>query len=362
MTWLALAKLLTYGGLALLLGGVVVRRFRLSDAPLWWLGLGAGLILLGAGLEVGSTLIDLSFTAPSDVADFLTSTRTGQSALLRIIGAAVLLSGALQNWRWLELAGGLVILYATANAGHAGERGGVWLLMDMLHAAAAAIWVGGVLAFALGALRGGLLSPTMTRRFTPLAVSCLAVLSVSGVIPVLGHLPLAALWPALWGSTWGVALLIKLGVLALALLSAVLVRLAVAAKLSARIPKWLPLGLEAVLLLGVLGLSGALATSPPPSTAQIQRQVVPISVQLGEQTLSGQLVLSGIGEAVLTLSPAVPKLSATLEMLDHGMPDQALPLAAKDNQLSGQIRLWMSGNWALKLERGGEKARVEFGY
>ncbi|AZI41447.1 hypothetical protein EHF33_00660 [Deinococcus psychrotolerans] len=362
MSWLEVAKLLTYSGLAVLLGGVVVRRWRLSDAPLWWLGLGTGLIVLGAGLEVGSTLVDLGFTAPSDVADFLTSTRTGKSALVRIIGAAVLLAAALQHWRWLEWAGGLIVLYATSNAGHAGERGGIWLLLDMLHAGAAAIWVGGVLAFALGALRGRLLSPAVTRRFTPLALSCLAVLSVSGVITVLGYIPLASLWPALWGSTWGVTLLLKLGLIELALLSAVLVRLTVAARLSIRAPKWLPLCLEAALLLSVLGLSGALATSPPPSTALIQRQAVPISVKLGQQTLSGQLVLSGTGDAALTLTPALPKLSAALQMLDHPMPDQPLPLETKDNQLSGQTRLWMSGNWALKLEQGAETARVEFAY
>lgn len=362
MTWLALAKLLTYSGLALLLGAVAVRRWRLSDAPLWWLGLGAGLLLLGAGVEVGSTLIDLGFTATSDVADFLTTTRTGTAAIIRIIGAAVLMAAALQNWRWLELAGGLLVLYATSNAGHAGERGGVWLLLDMLHAAAASIWVGGVLALALGAMRGRSLSPAVTRRFTPLALWCLAVLSVSGLITVLGHVPLASLWPALWGSTWGVALLIKLGLIEWALLSAVLVRLSVAAKLSAHTPNWLPLSLEGALLLGVLGLSGALATSPPPSTALIQRQVVPISVKLGQQTLSGQFILSGAGDAALTLSPALPKLSVTLEMLDHSMPDQSLTLEAKDNQLSGQTRLWMSGDWALKLERGVEKARVEFRY
>lgn len=356
MSWLALAKLLTYLGLALLLGGSVMRRTRLADLPLGWLGLGAGLVLAGGLLEVGSTLIDLGFTAPGDVADFLTTTRTGKAAIIRVIGAALLLAAGVQGgrgrgWWLLGLGAGGLVLWGAASAGHAGEMGGVWLLLDMAHAGAAAIWVGGVLA--LASRRPSL---DTGRRFTAVALSCIGVLVVSGVIATLGHVPLASLWPALWGSTWGVALLIKLWILVTVVPVTVLVRRALTTG-------WLmPLLLEGALLTGVLGVSGALATSPPPSTALIQRQVVPVSVKLGGQMVGGQLVLSGPGDLELTLTPALPNLRASLVMLDHPMPDQSISLAASGGALSGQIRLWMSGDWALELSEGEEKARVGFQY
>ena len=356
MSWLglsglALAKLLTYLGLSLLLGGSVMRRTRLAMVPLGWLGLGAGLILIGALLDVGSTLIDLGFTAPGDVADFLATTRTGRAAVVRVIGAALVLAAGLQGWWWLGLGAGGLTLWGAASAGHAGELGGVWLILDMAHAGAAAIWVGGVLALAYRrpSLETG-------RRFTVVALSCIGVLVASGVAATLCHVPLASLWPALWGSTWGVALLIKLGLLLTVVPVSVLVRRSLGSG-------WLaPLLLESALLIGVLGVSGALATSPPPSTALRQRQVVPVAVRLGQQSLGGQLVLSGPGDAELTLTPALPDVRASLIMLDHAMPDQSLALRTAGGTLSGQTQLWMSGNWALELSRGEQKVRVGFGY
>ena len=350
VNWLVLAKLLTYLGLALLLGGSVMRRTRLADVPLWWLGLGAGLIFAGGVLEVGSTLIDLNFTAPGDVADFLVTTRTGKAAMLRSIGASLLLAAGLQGWGLLGSGAGLLTLWGAASAGHAGELGSVWVLLDMAHAGAAAIWVGGVLALAYR-------RPSLDtgRRFTAVALSCISLLVVSGVAAALRHVPLAALWPALWGSTWGVALLIKLGLLVTVVPVSILVRRALTTG-------WFwPLVLEGALLIGVLGLSGALATSPPPSLTPHQRQVVPVSVKLGGQTVAGQLTLSGPGDLALTLTPALPGMRARLIMLDHAMPGQALSLAASGGSMRGQTQLWMSGNWALELSLNGQKAQVEFG-
>ena len=363
MSVLALAKLLSYAGLALLLGGAVMRRTRLSTVPLGWLGSGAALLLLGAGLEIGSTLIDLGFTAPSDVADFLGTTRTGQAALLRLIGAALLLAAELQSaerergWRWLSLIGAGLLLWGVASAGHAGEKGGGWLLLDAVHAGAAAVWVGGVLGLARAAWERRPPTPDTVRRFTGLALSCIGVLTLSGVAALLSDVPLAFLWPALWGSSWGVTLLIKLGVLGAALLSSIWVRRALyghGRALYARPApsRAHPLLLESALLLGVLGASGALATTPPPSTAQIQTQTTPVSVRLAGQLLSGQLVLSGSGDVELTLRPALPDVSAKLIMTDHPMPEQALPLETAGGALQGQTRLWMSGTLALGAVSG----------
>ena len=356
MVLLAVAKLLSYLGLSLLMGGAVLRWRRLAALPLWWFGLGAGLVLLGGVAEVGSTLSDLGFTAPADVADFLTGTRQGQAALIRVIGAALLLAAEVQGWRWLALGGGLALLWGTATAGHAGERGLGWTLLDALHAGGAAIWVGGVLGLALLTLLRRPASLDAGRGFTPIALACLAVLFVSGGAVALSHVPIASLWPALWGSTWGLALLIKVGLLGLALLAAVLVRRALYARRIA------PLWLEGALLLGVLGASGALATQPPPTSLEVQRQVVPVSVELAGQSISGSLVLSGPGDLELRLDSAPPGLSAQLLMTDHPMPAQPLELTGDGSQRQAQTRLWMSGGWSLELSEGGEAVRVPFRY
>ena len=361
MSWLALAHWLTYLGLSLLLGGGVMRRLRLSAPPLWWSSLGAGLLLLGAVVGVGSTLLTLGFTAPGDVADFLMTTRAGEAAILRLIGAALLLAAELQGRQviWSNLiffAGAAAALFGVAYDGHAGEKGGVSTALDLLHAGAAAIWVGGVLALALDSWRRRSPTPELTGKFTRLALSCLGVLLLSGVAATLSHVPLDSVWPAMLGSTWGLALLFKLEFLALALLAALLVRRALHARRKA------PLWIEGLLLLGVLGMSGALSTQPPPTLAVIQPQRRVVSFKLGQQQLSGQLVLSGPGDLDLRLVPAIAGVEARLIMTDHPMPDQRLELQADDGELRAQTRLWMSGNWVLELSKGHQRARVPFQY
>ena len=223
--------------------------------------------------------------------------------------------------------------------------------------------MGGVLGLARSAWGRRPPTPDTTRRFTGLALSCIGVLALSGVAALLSDVPLASLWPALWGSSWGVTLLIKVGVLATALLSSVLVRRALYGQSLHGRPapsRTHPLLLESALLIGVLGASGALATTPPPSTAQLQPQTIAVSVTLAGQALSGQLVLSGSGDLELTLRPALPGVSARLSMTDHPMPDQVLPLQTAGGALRGQTRLWMSGHWRLELTKGTQKTQLTF--
>ncbi len=357
--WLALAKGLTYLGLALLLGGALMRRTRLAALPLGWLAAGAGMLLLGAALEVGSTLLGLGFTAPGDVEAYLSSTRSGRAALLRLMGAALLLAAEVQGqtrqaWCWPALLGAALTLWGVGSAGHAGERGLVWTLLDALHAGAAAIWVGGVLAL----LRCRPTAAT-TRRFSAVALSCAALLALSGAATVLLRIPLGLVWDALRGSSWGVTLLLKLGLIASALLSAVWVRRSLYAR-SGRAGNVHPLWLESALLMGVLGVSGALATTPPPTTAQLQQQTVAVSVQLAGQHLRGALILSGPGDVQLTLRPALPGLRARLIMTDHTMPAQTLSVQNNGDVLQAQTRLWMSGRWVLELSRDAQSAEVAF--
>ncbi|AWN23251.1 hypothetical protein DKM44_08445 [Deinococcus irradiatisoli] len=360
MSGLVLGKCLTYTGLALLLGGALMRRTRLAELPLGWLVAGFAALLLGAVSATGSVLLALGFSAPGDLADYLTTTRAGRATLLHLMGAALLLAAELQErrqpaWRALALLGGALALWGLAGAGHAAERGPFWTLLDALHAGAAAVWVGGVLA-----LLRSRPTPATTHRFSGVALGCLTVLALSGAAATLAGLPLPLLWSALWGSSWGLLLLLKLGLIGAALLAAVWVRRALHGRV--RAAKLHPLWLESALLLGVLGASGALSTTPRPTTAQIQRQTIKLNFTLDGQALSGELVLSGPGDAELSLRPALPGLRARLIMTDHPMPVQVLRLQASGDELQAQTRLWMSGHWVLALSSGNQTRRVNFEY
>jgi copper resistance protein D len=358
MTPLAAAQMFTALGLSLLLGGAALRLLRIAALPLWWAALGSVLLILGAGLEVGSTLAALGLST-ADLLDFVQATPQGRSSLLRTILALTLLAAEVQSWAWLAWPCRALLLWAVGRSGHAGVVGGVWVTVAALHAGAAATWVGGVLGLVL-------YPPDLaaTRRFSVLALSCLGVLSLSGLAASLSHVPPASLWAALRGSTWGLILLLKLGLLALALLSALFVRRALLGREGMARSGRARLITEGALLLGVLGASGALATTPPPVTALLQRQVVPVALRLGGQALNGQLVLSGPGDVELRLKPALSGLSAKLLMLDHPMPAQTLDLQpdgqADRGGLVARTRVWMTGHFQLEVSKGGEVARVAF--
>lgn len=367
-----LAKFLSALGFSLLLGRIVSRWVHgpaWSKLPLSWPIAGLLLLLLGAGLEIGATLSALGFTAPADFADYLTATTQGKAALARVLGGVLLLTAETNAAAWvLGPLGLLVTALGFGCAGHAGQQGLFWALLDSLHALAAATWVGGLLS--LGAQKP---NGTQTQNFSAVASACVAVLLLGGLAGALRHLPAGAWWPALVGSQWGLVLLGKLGLITLALLLALAVRsrlLTPQSRVSQRAKRqqvaapqatgWLTA--EILTLLGVLGLSGALSSSPLPSTVQVAAQTFPIDVTLGNQHLTGELQLQGHGEVEVRLLPALEGLQARFNMSDHPMPPQTLPLQCNAAQCEGQTQLWMSGGWNLELTQGGETIKVPFRY
>lgn len=256
---LAAAHLLGLTGLVLLGGGVLTRRSLTPAHPsLGWLGAGFLLILLGSALEVGGTLHDLGFLTPGDASAYLTGTAPGRSALTRVLGAALLLATELSAWpTLLSAAASAVLLWGEAGGGHGASHGGTTRLLTALHAGAMTVWLGGVLAL----LRHPAPTPDLARRFTPLALVCVALLVYSGAGLTLEHRGTLA---GLGTESYGKTLLLKLGLFAAALLAAVPVRRALARGLSPR-PR---LAAEALLLLAVLGVTAALGTTPPPTHAE----------------------------------------------------------------------------------------------
>lgn len=139
----------------------------------------------------------------------------------RSLGAAAAVApvpwGTLSLWAILGLG-----LFATVSAaGHAGTSDPlvVGMASDMVHLAAGAAWVGGLVALMAVALpstkgkddreRVGIIAPVVT-RFSNVAVLCVAVIAATGALR--GWMEIRT-WDGLTGESYGLALLTKLAVI-----------------------------------------------------------------------------------------------------------------------------------------------------
>ncbi|BDP41417.1 hypothetical protein DAETH_13860 [Deinococcus aetherius] len=258
----ALASFLVFVGFAGLFGGAVARR-RLAGVtvpggwPLWW-GVGAGLILAGVVLGVGTTLAVLGFTAPGDVLAYLTATGPGRAALTTLLGTALLLAAGVGGWPerpslGVTGLGAAITVWGIAGQGHGADHGLLVRLAHALHTGAMALWVGGVAALWGGRLRDW---PGAARAFTPLAVVGVVMLTVSGLCMGLEHAGPISQWPR---EPYGRLVLVKVAVSAAALYAATRVR----RHLSRRERPRGELLLELTLLVLVLGLTAVLVNSDP---------------------------------------------------------------------------------------------------
>lgn len=245
-------------GLTLLLGGVLTRRWLTPGTPpLWMVGLGTVLLVLGWGGQAALTLSVLGMTAAPDVLAYLTDTGTGRSLLLGWMGAALLLAAELSRWpRGLALACAALTLWGAAGLGHGAGHGAGVRLLHAVHAGAMAVWLGGVLALLLSRPA----TAAQARRFTPAALGSVAVLAGTGLLMAGEHLSSLAEWTA---TPYGRTLLLKLGLVGLTLLAAVRVRRRFAREVGVRGA----LAREALLLLAVVGVTAALTTQAPPTHA-----------------------------------------------------------------------------------------------
>jgi len=268
----AFANFLVFVGLAGLLGGMVAQR-RLAGLTVpgsWpvWACCSALLILVGTGLQVGTTLTVLGFTAPADVLDYLMTTRPGRAALTTLLGTALLLAVEVGHWpAWLSLSvaslGVLFTLWGLAGQGHGAEHGTFTRLAHALHTGLMALWVGGVAALWGGRTRDW---PEAARAFTPLAVVCVVGLSLSGVIMSLEHAGPLTHW---FDEPYDRLLMVKLAIFVVTLLAVLQVRRHLTRLAKPR----LALTLELVLLLVVLGVTAVLVTSAPPSQSSEMQQM-----------------------------------------------------------------------------------------
>ncbi|HKW47458.1 MAG TPA: CopD family protein [Gemmatimonadaceae bacterium] len=172
----------------------------------------------------------------SALATILLGTSWGLGWLLGIAGILVAGFGFIiakrsrTNAGWAIAAlGALAIVMAPALTGHARatQPVGLALLADMLHVCAACAWIGGLMALLFAALpiaRGsrarsaiasGPLVAGLVRAFHPVALTCAAIVIVTGLCAAWLRLPAI---DALWTTSYGRVLLIKLAFVAIVVL------------------------------------------------------------------------------------------------------------------------------------------------
>ncbi|MGH7458369.1 MAG: copper resistance CopC/CopD family protein [Longimicrobiaceae bacterium] len=300
---LALGRWLHLVGLALALGPLVVGLLAKEAAGsilfwrLWRVSLGGTLLLL---LAAGWTLLaqgaalggSLAAGARAEMVGAVLASRYGQLWIGRLLLVLLLLAlaGYAERRRasrsarlaWAGLALGAPLLLLTSMSGHAATTDPVWLSVsvDWVHLAAAAAWVGGLIAFPLAvfpALGGrptgerarvlGVLVP----RFSRLALTSVMLLVLTGLYPAWRHVGSPA---ALASTAYGQTLLAKLLLVALILVPAATNRFRVRPHLAAgavsekealalvsRFRR--SVGIEAVLGAAILAAAALLVSLPP---------------------------------------------------------------------------------------------------
>ena len=223
-----------FGALILAAGGVIALLFYF-DATwrvrrlLWAIVAGAAVLLalcgppalVLQGAEAGR--LPVGEAAKWDVVSAVLDTRYGQVIAVRTVIALLLLLTALA----LRSLGSERVTSRSSPgsrrprsssrpglAGHARVSGGVSLLADAAHVAAASIWVGGLTFVVIGLLVAREdrwpLASTCVPRFSTFAVGSVAVLLVAGVVN--GYLQVKS-WDALWNTTYGQLLIVKVALI-----------------------------------------------------------------------------------------------------------------------------------------------------
>jgi copper transport protein len=190
--------------------------------------------------------------------------RLGLGLLTALAVTAAARSGRAWPWWTATGMGGLLLVSLTLLSHAAAEGRFLPFLADWLHAAAASLWMGGLLGFvlvlsgpmrALTAKQRTELRRRAVRRFSNVATSAVMVLAATGSYAALLHVPSLA---ALVGTPYGRALVVKLALVAL-----VLTLGGANFVLRGREPFERLVVVELVLALGVFGATGFLTSLPP---------------------------------------------------------------------------------------------------
>ncbi|MCM4080753.1 copper resistance CopC/CopD family protein [Paractinoplanes hotanensis] len=378
-------KYLGYAGLVLLVGPVLVlallwphRLSRRGPGRLVWLGLGLVAfstlvaIWLQAPYSTGSGLFDVRV---GDLRDVLGST-FGAIMLVRlgvICAAALLLRPLLRGTgndskTDLALLGvlGVAALATWPLTGHptASPVAGVSVVVDAIHLAAMAVWLGGLVMLVGFLLRQaderelGAILPIWSRW----AATAVAALIVAGVVQAL--IEVSSL-DGLFFTTYGRLILVKVGLAAVVLVMAYFSRRLVRSKAAEAEPKglrrvvWAELAVTAV----VLGVTSALVQIPPARSAEAS-QTAGVSTTVTKTLTDNKMALqidvfpAAVGNNSIHLYAytldnkplTVVEWTATAALTAKGIEPIEVPLLRiTDFHAVGDIALPAAGEWTFKV-------------
>jgi len=207
-------------------------------AGAWWTALWAAVAaqLLGLALTPVALLWGLREGA-GELGTLLGDTAFGAAWRTQVIGAGLLLAGALVVWRAVTRGrlpllpafallglGPVASLWAISDAGHAATGGDAAanVVIDLVHQLATAAWLGGLVGLAVLAIPAALsladpdrvrLAAAVVVRFSALALTAVALLVVTGVYRALAEVSV----DDLLDTGYGRALLVKLALFAVLL-------------------------------------------------------------------------------------------------------------------------------------------------
>ncbi|MBM2618830.1 copper resistance protein CopC [Actinoplanes sp. LDG1-06] len=378
-------KYLGYAGLVLLVGPVLVLALlwphRLSRR-------GPGRVVwTGVGLVIGSTLLAIWLQAPystgsglfdvrvGDLRDVIGST-FGAIMLVRlgvICASALLLRPMLRGTGAdsktdLALLGvlGVAAIATWPLTGHptASPVAGVSVVVDAIHVAAMAVWLGGLVMLVGFLLRQadqrelGAILPIWSRW----AATAVAALIVAGVIQAL--IEVASL-DGLFNTTYGRLILTKVGLVAIVLGVAWYSRRLVKSKAAEESPRglrrvvWAELAVTAV----VIGVTSALVQIAPPRSSEASQTAAAsttVTKTLTDKKMALQIDIfpAAVGNNSIHLYAYTPdnkpltvvEWSATAALPSKGIEPIEIPLLRiTDFHAVGDIALPAAGEWTFKV-------------
>ncbi len=269
-----------------------------------------------------------------------------------VASVAIVIASAVLAWvlrfrkpMWCAVALVLIILLGSVATGHAWSRMEnrfVLGVLDLLHQAAAGVWIGGlpILLIALGVTKSSDLANSIAQRFSRMAMAGVAVVMVAGIGLVLFYVDAPN---AVYGTSYGIMLLGKIG------LFLVLVGIGARNKSIVRLLSYdlspllqhLRRNVEAEIGIGfTVLLAAASLTSQPPA------------VDLPNDRLT-------LREVADHLAPRWPRFSSP-DVSQLGVPDREL--LRREAERTGRVSAYVPGMPALQPETPAGEAWSEYNH
>ena len=371
--WAGVARFVGYVAFVVMIGagwwiavagrlGVAVARMRRLvpiASGLFVAAAGASFVLFGAEALAGSIGDAFSPSVWNAVAD----SRTG--ALLKArFGFAAAWCALVAGWsrlpdRWRTTIGGALAaatLYTFSAVGHpsAHDPSSVWITVDMVHLAAIAVWLGGLLVLAVAPATALADEPgrLLARRFSRVALVALPLTVLTGVV---NALKIGGGIDRLDDTEWGRQLILKAALVAVVVVLAALSRF-VLMRRSPSLLRGSVIG-EVVVGIVVIALAASIVTLPP----EPPRPQAPFAAQLASaQGVIAVVSISpgsvGSNEVHLFITPPggsiVPVLSAEARVSLVGTDLAAVPMTLRlegPNHYQGTVTFPRNGEWRLEL-------------